>query len=81
MDLGPTRVQARIGSWRLDDRRGDKLSLLRDWTRKATETDGMTDTTSIFRLMRLSLVWFPRDFIPPRERPTDFEEIRNALKL
>jgi hypothetical protein len=33
------------------------------------------------RLMRLSLVWFPRDFIPPRERPTDFEEIRNALKL
>jgi hypothetical protein len=33
------------------------------------------------RLMRLSLIWFPRDFIPPRERPTDFEEIRNALKL
>ncbi|HET8699274.1 MAG TPA: hypothetical protein VFO94_17445 [Gammaproteobacteria bacterium] len=33
------------------------------------------------RLMRLSLVWFPRDFIPPRERPTDFEEIRKSLKL
>jgi hypothetical protein len=33
------------------------------------------------RLMRLSLIWFPRDFIPPRERPTDFEEIRDALKL
>ena len=33
------------------------------------------------RLMRLSLIWFPRDFIPPRERPTDFEDIRNALKL
>jgi hypothetical protein len=33
------------------------------------------------RLMRLSLIWFPRNFIPPRERPTDFEEIRNALNL
>jgi hypothetical protein len=33
------------------------------------------------RLMRLSLVWFPRDFIPPRERPTDFEHIRRSLKL
>ena len=33
------------------------------------------------RLMRLSLVWFPRDFIPPRERPTDFEDIRRSLKL
>ena len=33
------------------------------------------------RLMRLSLIWFPREFIPPRERPTDFEEIRDALNL
>jgi hypothetical protein len=33
------------------------------------------------RLMRLSLIWFPRDFIPPRERPTDFEHIRKSLKL
>ena len=33
------------------------------------------------RLMRLSLIWFPRDFIPPRERPTDFEHIRRSLKL
>jgi hypothetical protein len=32
------------------------------------------------RLMR-SLIWFPRDFIPPRERPTDFEHIRRSLKL
>jgi hypothetical protein len=31
--------------------------------------------------MRLSLIWFPRDFIPPRERPTDFEAIRKSLKL
>jgi len=33
------------------------------------------------RLMRISLIWFPRDFIPPRERPTDFEHIRRSLKL
>ena len=33
------------------------------------------------RLMRLSLIWFPRDFIPPRERPTVFEHIRRSLKL
>ena len=24
--------------------------------------------------------WFPREFIPPRERPTDFEHIRRSLK-
>jgi hypothetical protein len=33
------------------------------------------------RLMRLSFVWFPDDFFPPRERPTDFAEVRKALKL
>jgi hypothetical protein len=33
------------------------------------------------RLMRLSFVWFPSDFFPPRERPTDFAEVRRALKL
>jgi hypothetical protein len=33
------------------------------------------------RLMRISLVWFPDDFIPPRERPTDFRKVRKALKL
>jgi hypothetical protein len=31
--------------------------------------------------MRLSFVWFPDDFFPPRERPTDFAEVRRALKL
>jgi hypothetical protein len=34
-----------------------------------------------WRRMRLSLVWFPPDFIPPRERPTDFRRIRESLKM
>jgi hypothetical protein len=33
------------------------------------------------RLMLLSFLWFPRDFFPPRERPTDFAEVRKVLKL
>ncbi|HSQ69126.1 MAG TPA: hypothetical protein VLM41_03505 [Steroidobacteraceae bacterium] len=33
------------------------------------------------RWMRLSFIWFPTDFFPPRERPTDFAAIQKALKL
>lgn len=33
------------------------------------------------RLMQLSLIWFPMDFIPPRERPTDFKRIRKSLNM
>lgn len=33
------------------------------------------------RQMLLSFLWFPRDFFPPRERPTDFAEVRRALRL
>ena len=27
----------------------------------------------VARIMRLSFVWFPRDFVPPRERPVDLD--------
>ncbi len=47
-------------------------------SREPCEAPACDPTT---RLMRLSLIWFPRDFIPPRERPTDFEHIRRSLKL
>ena len=47
-------------------------------SREPCEAPACDPTT---RLMRLSLIWFPRDFIPPRERPTDFEAIRKSLKL
>lgn len=35
----------------------------------------------IHRVMLLSLIWFPTDFIPPRERPTDFKRIRKSLNM
>jgi len=27
----------------------------------------------VLRVMRLSFVWFPRNFVPPRERPFDLD--------
>jgi hypothetical protein len=29
----------------------------------------------------LYFVWFPKDFYPPLERPTNFVDVRKALKL
>jgi len=31
------------------------------------------DIPGVARVMRLSFVWFPRDFVPPRERPFDLD--------
>jgi hypothetical protein len=31
------------------------------------------DIPQVARIMRLSFVWFPRDFVPPRERPFDLD--------
>ena len=31
------------------------------------------DIPGIARIMRLSFVWFPKDFVPPRERPFDLD--------
>ena len=31
------------------------------------------DIPDVARVMRLSFVWFPRDFVPPRERPFDLD--------
>lgn len=33
------------------------------------------------RFMVLSFLWFPEDFYPPRERPTDFARVRRALNI
>jgi hypothetical protein len=37
------------------------------------------DPTTV-RLL-LYFVWFPKDFYPPLERPTNFVDVREALKL
>lgn len=34
----------------------------------------------VARIMRLSFVWFPRDFVPPRERPMDLDINRPDMK-
>ncbi len=31
------------------------------------------EVPGVVRVMRLSFVWFPRDFVPPRERPLDMD--------
>ena len=31
------------------------------------------DIPDVARIMRLSFVWFPKDFVPPRERPFDLD--------
>jgi hypothetical protein len=31
------------------------------------------DIPGVARIMRLSFVWFPKDFVPPRERPFDLD--------
>ena len=31
------------------------------------------DEGDVARIMRLSFVWFPKDFVPPRERPFDLD--------
>jgi hypothetical protein len=31
------------------------------------------DIPEVARVMRLSFVWFPKDFVPPRERPFDLD--------
>jgi hypothetical protein len=36
---------------------------------------------SLDREMGLSFMWFPSDFYPPRERPTDFAKVRKALSI
>ena len=55
-------------------------TLLRDGNRFGIYMRDIEDDPSL-RLMRLSLIWFPPDFIPPRERPTDFRRIRESLKM
>jgi hypothetical protein len=33
----------------------------------------LDDIPGVARIMRLSFVWFPKDFVPPRERPFDLD--------
>ena len=33
------------------------------------------------KVVKLSLMWFPKDYFPPRERPTNYRELRKKLDL
>jgi hypothetical protein len=37
------------------------------------------DDTGTIKIMRVGLRWFPRNYYPPTERPTDYKEFRRAL--
>jgi hypothetical protein len=39
------------------------------------------DIPDVARIMRLSFVWFPKDFVPPRERPFDLDVSNPPLVL
>ncbi len=37
------------------------------------------DDTGAIKIMRVGLRWFPQNYYPPTERPTDYKEFRRAL--
>jgi hypothetical protein len=37
------------------------------------------DDTGTIKIMRVGLRWFPQNYYPPTERPTDYKEFRRAL--
>ena len=37
------------------------------------------DDTGKSKIMRVGLRWFPQNYYPPTERPTDYKEFRKAL--
>jgi len=37
------------------------------------------DDTGSSKIMRVGLRWFPQNYYPPTERPTDYKEFRKAL--
>ena len=37
------------------------------------------DDTGTSKIMRVGLRWFPQNYYPPTERPTDYKEFRKAL--
>ena len=37
------------------------------------------DDTGTSKIMRVGLRWFPHNYYPPTERPTDYKEFRKAL--
>jgi hypothetical protein len=37
------------------------------------------DDTGTIKIMRVGLRWFPQNYYPPTERPTDYKEFRKAL--
>jgi len=39
------------------------------------------DIPNVARIMRLSFVWFPKDFVPPRERPFDLDVHETSPEL
>jgi hypothetical protein len=37
------------------------------------------DDTGLIKIMRVGLRWFPKNYYPPTERPTDYKEFRKSL--
>jgi len=69
-------------------------TLLADGTRFAIVLDQVYDTNGRFndahvenavpdatRRARVNIIWFPKDYIAARERPTNYREFRRSLGL
>lgn len=50
-------------------------------SRYAIYVDNVCKERTGAEVVRFGLMWFPRDFFPPRERPTNYREYREKLNL
>jgi hypothetical protein len=53
-------------------------TLLADGTRFSVIIDQVREEA---REAVIKLIWFPKDYFSPRERPTNYSEVRSALGL
>ena len=56
-------------------------SLLWGGSRYALFIDNVCKEKTGGEVVKFGLMWFPRDFFPPRERPTNYQEFRRTLNL
>jgi hypothetical protein len=85
--ISPAAATAAIADYRFDF---DLTSFAFPFTDNAVLPDGNRfaffikdvselDDTGTLKIMRVGLRWFPQNYYPPTERPTDYKEFRKAL--
>ena len=57
------------------------LEQIYDTNGRFNDDEPVQTTSDATRRVKLSIVWFPRDYIAARERPTNYREFRRSLRL